>query len=218
MAIPAYKNISGFSIDVPLDCGATQRVPPGYFVKGTYFLGVFDAHRTVIDGVSKNFPADPNWEKTADWTGLSAADKAKIVVDNLPGYGNRLQLVNAPAYNYSVGIKGWCAFDDAGAFYLCTETGDNLTTPTQVTDEAVGTGGVGGTATFDLDHLILATGSNLDVKLDGVTTAAYTTSTVGGVTRLTFSPTVAEGVVVTASYIWAGPAIRWAKGTLSTSW
>jgi len=214
MAIPCYKNITGATIDVPVDSGTTQRVPPGYFVKGKYFIDVFDAHTTTIDGVTKTFKADPSWTKTADWTGLSAADKAKIIVDNLEGYGNRLQLVDVPATTYDPGFQGEVALDGT-TIYLCTETGTDATTPTVVTNEAVGTGAASpGTTVFTLAHVPT---SVTNVKVNNV--AIVEGAGAGKYTRvddeITFGTAVVEQAV-TATYTWSGPYPRWFKGTIAT--
>jgi hypothetical protein len=215
MAIPAYKNISGQSIDVPTDSGASQRVPPDHFVKGEYFVGVFDAHSTLVDGVTKYFPTDIRWQKFAD---ADDVDQTLIVVNNLPGYGNRLQLVDPPASPAADGFKGQVALDGT-TIYLCTESGllaDTPTAPATVVDSSVGAGAPG-TTEIVLDHTPTSITSVLvddEPVLAGEGAGKYTldgdTITLG---------TAAVEVDIVITYVWDGPYPRWAKATnLTTVW
>ena len=211
MSIPVYQNVTGSTIDVPTDCGASQRIPPGYFVKGTYFAGIFDAHTTVVDGVTKTFAADARWAKTADWSGLSAGDKAKIVLDNEPGLGNRLQLVAVPADAQQDGIAGQCAQDDT-YFYVCPTTGTGTTQT--YTESLTSTGG----------HTTLTTAHNVSSVVSVVSTPGGVVLTEGATadaTHFTHSTnkTITFGAAVASPYTYVvtyvGDADRWTRGTMA---
>lgn len=227
MAIPAYRNITSYTIDVPVDSGGTQRVPPGKYVRGVYFVTVFDAHTTTspIDGTVKTFAADPNWAKFAasgsdanlryDVNGVdygATAALTDIVIDKLAGYGNRLELVDVPATTDAAGIIGQIALDGT-TIYLCTATGT-------VADDTV------------VDHLTSSGGHTTitcsELPVDSITSVvdSHGSSVAAGADadKTHFTVVLSTGVITfgaavdspyTYTVTYSADPQRWKRGTLA---